>query len=46
MIFEWNPQKAQSNEKEHGITFDEASTVFSDTFSLTIYDPLHSGSEE
>ncbi|MBC8334398.1 MAG: BrnT family toxin [Anaerolineales bacterium] len=46
MIFEWNPQKAQTNEKKHGISFDEASTVFLDTYSLTIYDPLHSESED
>jgi uncharacterized DUF497 family protein len=44
--FEWNPEKAQSNVKKHSITFDEASTVFADTLSLTIHDPLHSEDEE
>ena len=46
MIFKWHPQKAQSNENKHDVTFDEASSVFLDTFSLTIYDPLHSDYEE
>jgi len=30
----------------HGITFDEAGTVFNDRLSLTIYDPLHSDEED
>lgn len=46
IVFEWNPQKAKINFEKHGITFDEASTVFKDTLSLTIEDPLHSYDEE
>lgn len=46
LSFEWDPQKAQTNEQKHGISFAEASTVFSCTFSLTIHDPLHSDNEE
>ncbi len=46
LSFEWDPQKAQSNELKHGISFAEASTVFSSTLSLTIHDPLHSDNEE
>ncbi len=46
LLFEWDPKKARSNEQKHGITFDEASSVFADAFSLTIHDPLHSGDEE
>jgi len=42
LIFEWDPQKAKSNLKKHGVSFEEASTAFQDTFSLTIDDPLHS----
>lgn len=42
LIFEWEPQKAKSNVKKHGISFEEASTAFKDTLSLTIDDPLHS----
>ena len=46
ILFEWNPKKAKSNVKKHGITFDEAISVFKDTLSLTIGDPLHSQDEE
>ena len=46
LSFEWNNQKALSNEQKHGISFDEASTVFGDPLSLTIHDPLHSENEE
>ena len=44
--FEWDIKKANSNKQKHGITFDEASTVFADRLSLTIHDPLHSENEE
>ena len=44
--FEWDPAKAELNLKEHGISFDEATTVFRDTLSITISDPDHSGSED
>jgi uncharacterized DUF497 family protein len=37
LIFEWDPSKAKKNIKIHGISFDEASTAFKDTLSLTIY---------
>jgi hypothetical protein len=46
LSFEWDTKKAHSNEKKHGITFDEASTVFADSLSLTIHDPLHSEIED
>ena len=46
LIFEWDPQKAKNNIEKHGVSFEEASTVFQDTLSLTIDDPLHSKSEE
>jgi uncharacterized DUF497 family protein len=46
LLFEWDTQKAKKNLKIHGISFDEASTSFSDSLSLTIYDPLHSVDEE
>lgn len=44
--FEWDERKAKSNKKRHGISFEEASTVFADSLSLTIPDPLHSEGEE
>lgn len=44
--FTWDVNKAISNEKKHGITFQEASSVFFDSLSITIADPLHSIGEE
>ncbi len=46
LLFEWDKNKAKKNIKNHGISFDEASTAFQDTFSLTIFDPLHSEEED
>ena len=46
LLFEWDPEKAKSNARKHRVTFDEASSVFSDTLSLTILDPLHSEDED
>ena len=46
LSFEWNPVKARSNKEKHGVTFDEASTAFTDQLSITIDDPLHSDNEE
>ncbi len=45
LIFEWDENKAQSNLTKHGISFEEAATVFADEDSLTIHDPAHSHSE-
>ncbi len=46
MQFEWNPGKANSNLKKHGVSFNEASTVFNDPLSVTFPDPDHSFGEE
>ena len=46
ILFEWNPGKEKSNFKKHRISCDEASSVFKDTLSITISDPLHSQDEE
>ncbi len=40
--FEWDQEKAITNEKKHGISFSEALTIFSDPLELTISDPDHS----
>lgn len=45
-IFEWDPEKAKTNLRSHGISFEEASTVFGDTRSITVHDPLHSHVED
>ena len=44
--FEWDPSKAESNLGKHRVTFTEASTVFGDPLSLTIFDPDHSAEED
>lgn len=44
--FEWDPAKERSNRRKHGVSFDEATTVFADPFSLNMPDPSHSVSEE
>ena len=44
--FEWDPNKATSNERKHGVSFDEASTVFSDDHAILLDDPEHSDDED
>lgn len=46
MEFEWDPEKAAANEKDHGVDFTEAMTVFGDPLELTIADPDHSEDEQ
>jgi uncharacterized protein len=43
--FQWDPAKAVVNLRKHGVAFEEATTAFADTLSLTIADPLHSEGE-
>lgn len=45
MKFEWDPQKADRNLKKHGVSFQEAASVFGDALSITYYDPDHSAKE-
>lgn len=40
--FEWDEEKASLNLKKHGISFNEAITVFEDPYSITLDDPIHS----
>jgi hypothetical protein len=46
MRFEWDPRKAAANLKKHGVTFQEAATVFGDPLAITFQDPDHSEEEE
>jgi len=46
MLFEWVPKKAAANERKHGVTFQEATTIFSDPTALTFADPDHSVDED
>ena len=44
--FEWDPIKATSNLRDHGVSFEEASTVFADPLAMLIADPDHSIDED
>jgi uncharacterized DUF497 family protein len=46
LLFEWDSDKSKSNVSKHGVSFDEAMTVFSDPLANTIYDPDHSDDED
>lgn len=45
-LFDWDKEKARINFKKHGVSFEEASTVFGDPLSLLMNDPDHSIEEE
>ena len=42
MQFEWDKKKAKQNQKKHGVSFEEASTVLYDSLSASFDDPDHS----
>lgn len=44
--FEWDAKKAVANKRKHGVSFDEAETVFADDFAILIDDPEHSDKED
>ena len=44
--FQWDMNKARTNLTKHGVSFEEAATVFGDPLSLTIHDPAHSQVED
>ena len=44
--FVWDEAKAESNLKKHGISFEEATTVFADENARLKHDPDHSGEED
>ena len=39
--YEWDPAKAAANVKKHGVSFEEAASVFLDPSALTFWDPDH-----
>ncbi len=43
MEFEWDPHKAGSNERKHGVTFGEAVTVFGDPLAVSFPIPIARG---
>jgi len=44
--FEWDPAKARENLRKHGVSFDEAKTVFADDNAILLDDPDHSADED
>lgn len=46
MEFDWDPAKAASNFRKHGVSFEEARSVFYDELAIQFYDEPHSSDEE
>jgi uncharacterized DUF497 family protein len=46
VVYEWHAAKAKANLQKHGVSFEDAATVFLDPLALTFPDPYHSGGEE
>jgi uncharacterized DUF497 family protein len=46
LLFDWDKAKGSANQKKHGISFEEAQTVFVDENALLIHDPDHSTEED
>ena len=46
MQFEWDEEKAESNLKKHGVSFEEAQTVFGDSLARIFDDEVHSFDEK
>ena len=44
--FEWDPRKDEANQKKHGVSFEEAQSVFFDDNAIQFYDKDHSDQEE
>ena len=44
--FVWDQRKAKENARKHGVTFEEARTVFLDDYAVLIVDPDHSDVED
>ena len=46
ITFEWDDAEAMSNQRKHGVSFEEASTVFYDPHALVVDDDVHSYDED
>lgn len=46
VIYEWDPIKAATNKRKHGVSFEEAQSVFLDPLAETFDDPDHSAEED
>lgn len=45
LLFDWDEDKAASNLRKHGVSFEEAASVFTDPNLIEIFDPEHSDDE-
>jgi len=46
ITFDWDQAKARANERKHGVSFEEAQSVFYDEYARQFYDPEGSESED
>ena len=46
ITFSWDEKKSESNKQKHGVSFEEAKTVFADEYGRLIADPDHSDDED
>jgi uncharacterized protein len=44
--FEWDDTKNESNQRKHGVSFDEAKSVFYDSDAIQFFDTEHSATDE
>jgi len=45
-VFEWDPKKAERNQKAHRVSFEQAAGVFRDPRAISVYDTTHSRQED
>jgi uncharacterized DUF497 family protein len=46
LVFEWDPDKASANSSKHGVSFEEAATVFQDLLFIQFLDEEHMDDED
>jgi len=46
LLFEWDPKKNSANIAKHGVSFEEAQSVFTDQYARLLADPEHSDDED
>ena len=44
--FEWDPEKGMKNQEKHGVSFEEAQSVFYDEYAIQFFDDEHSDQED
>ena len=46
IVFDWDEKKNRSNQRKHGVSFEEAKSVFFDEFAIQFYDEGHTDKED